>query len=108
MLEAIALCEEIGGNRMQWTYSDQNRKGDHIWWISDVNKFRSHYPTWDYRFTLRDTIEQLFESYTSGARHQGDARHSLDALHRGVKPADQKAKAAKAAAKTTDGSEAYV
>jgi len=62
MLEAIALCEEVGGNRMDWSYVDQNRKGDHIWWISDVSKFRSHYPAWEYRFTLRDTIEQLFES----------------------------------------------
>lgn len=65
MLEAIALCEEIGGRRMDWSYVDQNRKGDHIWWISDVAKFRSHYPAWDYHCTLRDTMEQLFESYLS-------------------------------------------
>jgi CDP-paratose 2-epimerase len=62
MLEAIALCEEIGGNRLEWRYNEQNRKGDHIWWISDVGKFRSHYPAWEYHFTLRDTLEQLFES----------------------------------------------
>lgn len=62
MLEAIALCETIGGHGLKWTYSEQNRKGDHIWWISDVGKFRSHYPAWEYHFTLRNTIEQLFES----------------------------------------------
>jgi len=65
MLEAIALCGEISGSPLQWNYSEQNRKGDHIWWISDVNKFRTHYPGWEYRFTLRDILEQLFESYSA-------------------------------------------
>jgi nucleoside-diphosphate-sugar epimerase len=62
VLEAISLCEQIGGRKFRWTYIDEPRKGDHIWWISDVSKFRSHYPAWRYQFTLRDTIEQLFES----------------------------------------------
>ena len=39
MLEAIALCEELTGRPMNWTYVDDNRIGDHIWWISDVRKF---------------------------------------------------------------------
>ncbi len=65
MREAIALCEEIGGRGLEWNYTDQNRKGDHIWWISDVRKFRSHYPAWEYHYTLRDTVEQLFESNAS-------------------------------------------
>jgi CDP-paratose 2-epimerase len=72
MLEAIALCEEIGGCKLRWTYSDQNRKGDHIWWISDVRKFRSHYPAWEYRFTLRDTIEEMFHAHAM-RRHEAEA-----------------------------------
>src|SRR4051794_7593170 len=35
MLEAIALCERIAGRELQWTLSDDNRIGDHRWWISD-------------------------------------------------------------------------
>jgi CDP-paratose 2-epimerase len=62
VLEAIAVCEEIDGRCMQWSYNDQNRIGDHVWWISDVSKFRSQYPEWDYRFSLRETVQQLFES----------------------------------------------
>jgi CDP-paratose 2-epimerase len=65
MLEAIALCEEISGRKLKWTYVDENRKGDHIWWISDVAKFQSHYPDWAYRFSLRDTIIALIESNSS-------------------------------------------
>ena len=44
MLEAIDLCEQISGRKLKWTYVEDNRIGDHIWWISDVRKFQSHYP----------------------------------------------------------------
>ena len=59
MLEAIALCEEISGKKLQWTYKEDNRIGDHIWWISDVAKFQSHYPEWKYRFGLRQILEEI-------------------------------------------------
>jgi CDP-paratose 2-epimerase len=46
MLEAIGLCDEITGRPLEWTYSETNRTGDHVWWISDVSKFSGHYPGW--------------------------------------------------------------
>ena len=52
MKEAILLCEEISGNKMNYKYSDTNRIGDHIWWISDVSKFRSHFPDWHWKYNL--------------------------------------------------------
>lgn len=60
MLEGITLCQEIAGKKLNWTYAEANRIGDHIWWISNVNKFRSHFPDWDYTFTLQDILVQLF------------------------------------------------
>lgn len=60
MLEAIALCEEISGERLQWTYSDTNRVGDHIWYISDIRKFQSHYPDWRQTFGLRALLEDIY------------------------------------------------
>ena len=44
MLEAIEYCQEAAGRPLNWTYSDQNRAGDHIWWISDISKFQQDYP----------------------------------------------------------------
>ncbi len=61
MLEAIALCEEVAGKKLNWSYSDAPRVGDHIWWISDVSKFKSHYPGWDYRYSLKDTVVEIYE-----------------------------------------------
>ena len=61
MHEAIHLCEEITGQRMNVTYVDQARSGDHIWYVSDVRKFRRHYPGWQYRFSLSDILRQLYD-----------------------------------------------
>ncbi len=61
ILEAIKLCEEISGNKLYNEYVDQNRSGDHIWWISNVSKFKNHYPKWDFKYDIRKTLEEIFE-----------------------------------------------
>jgi CDP-paratose 2-epimerase len=53
MLEAVRLCEEIAAKRLDWTYSETHRSGDHIWWISDVSKFKSHYPDWGFKYDIK-------------------------------------------------------
>jgi len=68
MLEAIQLCEEITGHKMQWTYDSTNRIGDHIWWISSVKKFKSHYPSWNIKFAIKDILVQLYHALLQ--RHQ--------------------------------------
>lgn len=60
ILEAIAICEEITGNKMNYRYSSENRIGDHIWYISDMRKFQAHYPGWEYRFGIREILESLY------------------------------------------------
>jgi len=65
ILEAVALCEEITGKRMNSTYSDNNRIGDHIWYISDVSKFKSRYPDWKYKYDLNDILVQIYNNETS-------------------------------------------
>jgi len=62
MLEAIALCEEITGNPVNWKYVDENRRGDHIWWISDTSKFSGHYPAWKQKYDVRAILQQIFEN----------------------------------------------
>jgi CDP-paratose 2-epimerase len=60
MLEAIDLCEEITGNKMNYSYSETNRIGDHIWYISNLNKFKEHYPTWNWQYDLKETLAQMY------------------------------------------------
>lgn len=59
MLEAIAISEELSGRKLDWSYVENNRIGDHIWWISDVTKFQSHYPGWSYRYDLRGILNEI-------------------------------------------------
>ncbi len=59
MLEAIRICEELSGRELAWSYSEQARQGDHIWWISDLRKFRSHHPEWTPRHDIRAILEQI-------------------------------------------------
>ena len=60
MLEAIELCEQMSGRKLKWTYVEDNRIGDHIWWISDVRKFQSHYPAWKFCYGLREILEEIY------------------------------------------------
>ena len=60
MKEAITLCENIVGKEMNYNSAEDNRIGDHIWYISNVSKFKNHYPKWNYKFNLVNILEQIF------------------------------------------------
>ncbi len=59
MLEAIALCEKIAGQTLDWKYSDTNRIGDHIWWVSDMRKFKNHYPGWKQKHDIESILMDI-------------------------------------------------
>jgi len=42
MLEGIEICEDITSKKLEYDYVETNRSGDHIWWISDIQKFQNH------------------------------------------------------------------
>jgi CDP-paratose 2-epimerase len=65
MKEAISLCEKITDKKMNYSYSKDNRIGDHIWWISDVSKFKAHYPKWDFKYGIEDILIQIYKSMRS-------------------------------------------
>jgi CDP-paratose 2-epimerase len=62
ILEAIQLCEEIARKKMKHSYTGQNRAGDHIWYISDVSKFKNHYPHWQYTYDLRAILQEIYSA----------------------------------------------
>lgn len=62
MLEAIQMCQEISGRELSWRYSDQHRNGDHIWWISDHSKFRSHYPAWRINYDVPRILQEIYQT----------------------------------------------
>jgi len=59
MLEAIDLCQRIAGRELEWTVVDQNRMGDHRWWISDLDEFRRDYPSWSLRYDVEGILREM-------------------------------------------------
>ena len=63
ILEAFDLISEISGKAMRYKYSDQNRSGDHICYISNLSKMKDHYPEWDITKSLSATFEEIYKSW---------------------------------------------
>ena len=61
ILEAISMCEQISGKPMNYTYDDTNRIGDHIWYISSLEKFMDHYPSWNIDYDVPAILYEIFE-----------------------------------------------
>jgi CDP-paratose 2-epimerase len=61
MLEAIELCQEIAGRELDWSLGEDNRIGDHRWWISDLEPFKRDYPGWDITHDVRGILTQIYD-----------------------------------------------
>jgi CDP-paratose 2-epimerase len=59
ILEAISRIEALTGQKINWTYSDRSRKGDHICYISNLAKLKSHYPGWSITRSLDSILEEM-------------------------------------------------
>lgn len=62
VLEAIELAQEVTGRKLRWTYAEENRVGDHIWWINDNRKFQAEYPHWEREHDLRQIVQDIYET----------------------------------------------
>ncbi|HXC06460.1 MAG TPA: NAD-dependent epimerase/dehydratase family protein [Bacteroidia bacterium] len=69
MLEAIHLIEKLAGYRLQYSISPEARIGDHIWYVSDVQKFKDHYPAFEFTYTMEQTIAEMITAAESDLQH---------------------------------------
>jgi CDP-paratose 2-epimerase len=63
---SISILETVDalagmGYKLQWKYKDENRKGDHICYISDLTKIKSHFPDWELKYNLPAILSQIVE-----------------------------------------------
>jgi CDP-paratose 2-epimerase len=63
ILEAFALVEELTGRKMNWSYTERNRAGDHICYYSDLRKIQAHYPEWTIIKTLSVILQEIAVSW---------------------------------------------
>jgi len=64
MLEAIELCQEITGKELYYSLTEANRSGDHIWYISDLSKFKAKYPNWSITYDVPRILYEIYEQNT--------------------------------------------
>jgi CDP-paratose 2-epimerase len=62
VLEAITVIEKLCGKSLRYELSEEARQGDHIWWISDVRKFKRDYPEWAYQYDLPRILKEMVEA----------------------------------------------
>jgi CDP-paratose 2-epimerase len=67
ILEAFTLIEKISGRPMLWEYVDRNREGDHICYISNLEKIQRHYPTWSLTRSLGAIFEEILRAWVDRA-----------------------------------------
>ncbi|MCP3773546.1 NAD-dependent epimerase/dehydratase family protein [Paenibacillus sp. MZ04-78.2] len=61
ILETIEWAQHITGKKLNYSYCDQPRTGDHIWYISDTSKFRKHYPNWSIQIPAPQMMELIYD-----------------------------------------------
>jgi CDP-paratose 2-epimerase len=59
ILECFEMIEAMSGRKVAWRYDERNRAGDHICYISNISKFRSHYPGWSLTRRVGDMIDEM-------------------------------------------------
>jgi len=62
MLEAIERIEQMSGKKLAWRYVEEARKGDHICYISNLGKFKKHYPNWEITRGLDMILKEIIAS----------------------------------------------
>lgn len=68
MLEAIGIVRELSNKELDYTLLDESRSGDHIWWISDVQKFKKDYPEWSYQKDIHTILKEIVEAVAERER----------------------------------------
>lgn len=61
-LEAFAIAADITGTEMTTEYVDENRIGDHIWWIGSNARFADHFPNWGLTYDVPAIMREIYES----------------------------------------------
>jgi CDP-paratose 2-epimerase len=65
ILEAFEICESYSGKKQQYEYLEDNRIGDHICYYSDLTKIKKHYPEFEFKNNLENTIKQIIDVQNS-------------------------------------------
>lgn len=61
ILEALSIVEDLTNIKIKRKILKTPRVGDHIWYISNLNKFKKHYPKWNQKYNTKKIIKELID-----------------------------------------------
>lgn len=67
MMEAISYIEKFLNKKIQSTYEDTPRAGDHICYISDMSRFKARYPNWRITKSIDNILTEILGKALAGA-----------------------------------------
>ena len=59
ILECVDTFKALTGKTLDYEYVDENRRGDHICYITDLRKLKTHYPDWSVTQTLPEIWAEM-------------------------------------------------
>jgi len=63
IIEAIEKINTIAGLKWnKYTILENNRIGDHKWYITNLNKFKKDYPEWNLKYSIDEILIKMIES----------------------------------------------
>ena len=62
IIEALDLVEELSNIKIKRKILQTPRIGDHIWYVTNLNKFKLHYPQWVQKYNTKKIIEDLINT----------------------------------------------
>ncbi len=68
VIEAIRKFEKLTDKKLNYEYIERNRIGDHIWYISDISKFRKDYPKWKLKYDINRILKEIVNALQSRQR----------------------------------------
>jgi CDP-paratose 2-epimerase len=72
--EAFEAIESLTGKKFRYEYVEKNREGDHICYISNLSKMRSHYPQWDISVSLPQIYEEIVRGWWDRRNQPAEVR----------------------------------
>ena len=62
IIEALNLVEKFANIKIKKKFLKQNRVGDHIWYVSNIKKFKKDYPNWKQKYNTKKILLELISN----------------------------------------------
>ncbi len=77
VIECIDRLEAMSGKPIATDYQPAERVGDHICYITNLAKFKSHYPSWTVSRSLDDILEEMLRAEWAGESAEQECQGTM-------------------------------